>query len=321
MRAKSQAVSPFPSMGSMDWGLLFALSVLWGSSFFFVGIAVRDLPTLTIVALRVGLAAGILWGCVLALGRPIPRRSGLLAAFLGMGLLNNVVPFTLIVWSQGTIPSGTAAILNATTPLFTIVMAGLFLADERFSKGKALALALGFLGVVVLMGGDLFTTWGQASKSNVPAQLAVLGAALSYAIASVFGRRFKTLGVDPMVTAAGQVSASSLVLVPMALVVERPWTLPLPGLNSCAAILGLASLSTALAYVIYFRILGRAGATNLALVTFLIPISAVLMGILFLGEHFTITQFGGMALIGLSLIASDGRLPRILGARETPRGE
>ena len=293
-------------MGVAEWTMLLALSVLWGGSFFFVEIAVTALPPLTIVAIRVGLAAIALWAFVLATRRPLPRSTGVWIAFAAMGLLNNVLPFSLIVWGQTEIASGLASILNATTPLFTVLVAGAALRDERISAMKVAGVAVGFAGVVVMVGpaalGGLDT--------HVLGQAAVLGAALSYAFAGVFGRRFKAMGVDPIVTAAGQVAASAVMLGPVALVVDRPFALPVPGMEVWAALIALAILSTAVAYVLYFRILASAGATNLLLVTFLVPVSAVLLGTLVLGERLAAPHIAGMALIGLGLSVIDGRLWR-----------
>jgi len=298
-------------MTPRDWGLLLTLSLLWGGSFFFVGVAVHALPPLTIVALRVGLAAPVLWLAIRALGVPVPRDLRVWAAFLVMGVLNNVIPFSLIVWGQTQIASGLASILNATTPLFTVVVAGVLLADERLSPRKVGGVMVGFVGVVVLIGWD---TLGLADGTPVLAQVAILGASVSYAFAGTFGRRFARLGVTPMVTAAGQVTGSSLVLVPLALVVDQPWTLPTPSAAVVASMVALAVVSTALAYGLYFRILGTAGATNLLLVTFLIPVTANLLGILVLGETLGGEHVVGMALIGLGLAVMDGRPGRWLWA-------
>ncbi len=294
------------SMGVAEWTMLLTLSLLWGGSFFFVGVAVTALPTLTIVTLRVGLAALTLWAAIALMGRPVPKTGAVWAAFFGMGLLNNVVPFGLIVWGQHTIASGLASILNATTPLFGVVVAGLLLPDERMSALKLTGVVIGFVGVVVMIGVDALS----GLATGIWAEIAILGAALSYAFAGVFGRRFKRLGVDPIVTAAGQVTASTIVLIPAVILVDRPWTLAMPSGTTWAAIAALAVLSTALAYILYFQILQRAGATNLLLVTFLIPVSAILLGSLVLGERLAWPHALGMALIGLGLAAIDGRLFR-----------
>ncbi|EKE44518.1 hypothetical protein OCGS_1356 [Oceaniovalibus guishaninsula JLT2003] len=288
--------------------MLVVLSVLWGGSFFFVELAVRELPTLTIVLLRVSLAASVLWAAVAVLGRPLPRDASVWLAFLVMGLLNNVVPFGLIVWGQQTIGSGLASILNATTPLFTMAVAALFLADERLVRRKAVGMALGLGGVVAVIGPGALA----GLQDNVLAQIACLGGALSYAVAGVFGRRFGRLGVDPVVVAAGQVTGATLILGPAALIVDRPWTLAAPSATTVAAIVGLAVLSTALAYILYFRLLGIAGATNLLLVTFLIPVSAITLGVTLLGESLGAMQIAGLALIGTGLAVIDGRLGGLL---------
>jgi drug/metabolite transporter (DMT)-like permease len=291
-------------MTLLDWCLLLALSILWGGSFFFVGVAVKALPPFTIVLLRVAIAAIALHAVCRLSGTAIPWDGKSLRAFFGMGLLNNAIPFSFIVWGQTHIASGLASILNATTPLFTVLIAHLLTSDERLSKSRAAGVLIGFAGVAVLIGPEALAGLGQ----NVLAQLAVLGAAISYGFAVIFGRRFRRMGVPPLATAAGQVTASSLLLLPVMLVVEQPWALPSPGLAVWGAILGGGLLSTALAYVVYFRILASAGAVNLSLVTFLIPVSAILLCTLFLGEALAPADFLGMALIGLGLAAIDGRL-------------
>ncbi|TFF17597.1 DMT family transporter [Jiella endophytica] len=307
-----------PMTGS-DWTLLLALSVLWGGSFFFVQIAVAELPVLTIVALRVALAALTLFAVLACLRIPFPTRPAVLLAFLGMGVLNNALPFSLFVWSQTHITSGLAAILNATTPLFGVIVANALTSDEKLTANRLTGVLVGFAGVIVLIG--LAAVFAPGSETM--AELACLGAALSYTFAGVFGRRFKRMGVSPIATATGQVAASSLLLVPLALLVDRPWTLPMPGAATIAAVLGIAILCTALAYILYFRLLASAGATNLLLVTFLIPVSAVILGVAFLGEILKLQHVAGMALIGLGLAAIDGRLWRLLanakrGARKRP---
>ncbi len=292
------------AMGLREWAMLLVLSLVWGGSFFFVEVAVTQLPTLVIVFSRVLLAAIALWGVILLTGRSIPRSPKVWRTFLVMGLLNNVIPFALIAWGQKSIASGLASILNASTPLFTILVAGMLLADERLTLRKGLGVVIGFVGVVIMIGGDALSGIGQ----GVWAQLAVLGAALSYAFAGVFGRRFKALGVEPVMTAAGQVTASSLLLLPMVLLFDSPWTLSMPSLGAVSALVALALVSTAFAYILYFQILERAGATNLLLVTFLIPVSAILLGALVLDERLAPLHFVGMGLIGCGLAAIDGRL-------------
>ncbi|WP_232962461.1 DMT family transporter [Paracoccus tegillarcae] len=290
-------------MGPAEWGQLLLLSLIWGGSFFLIAIAVRDLPVLTIVNARVGVAALVLWAIVLGSRRRIPRDPHLWLAFLIMGFLNNIVPFGLIVWGQTAIPSGLASILNATTPLWTVMISALLLSDEGATPMKLAGVFLGLGGVAVMIGLDTLAGLGHA----VLPQLAILGAAISYACAGVFGRRFRSMGVDPIVTAAGMVTASTLLMAPLTLGVDGlsgfdgksiPWL----------AVIVLGVLCTGLAYVLYFRILAKAGATNLSLVTFMVPISAILLGWLFLGETLGTAHLLGIAMIAAGLALIDGRL-------------
>jgi len=290
-------------MDKNEWLALVLLSVLWGGSFLFAGIQVKWLPPFTIVFLRVGLAAMILNMLVRAIGKSMPSKLAPWRAFFTMGLLNNAIPFCLIVWGQNHIASGLAAILNATTPIATVIVAHFCTNDEKMSGNRLLGVAIGFLGVVVLIGADAMNGLG----ADVLAQLAVLLAAVSYAFAGVYGRRFKGLGIEPIVTATGQVTASAVMLFPVAMLLDAPWTLPAPPAEVWGAALGSAVFSTALGYVLYFRILATAGATNLLLVTFLIPISAIIMGAALLGEHLELRHFAGLAVIGAGLAAIDGR--------------
>jgi drug/metabolite transporter (DMT)-like permease len=294
------------TMTPLEWGLVLALSVLWDGSFFFTGVAVKDLPPLTIVLLRVGGAAVILLLVLGVMGITMPRDRRIWAAFFGMGLLNNVIPFCLVVWGQTHIASGLASILNATTPLSTVVVAHFLTSDEKMTGNRLAGVLVGLTGVVAMIGADALGGLG----TDVLAQLACLGAALSYAFAGVFGRRFKRMGVPPMATATGQVTASSVMILPVALLVDQPWILAAPSPQTWTAILDIAALSTALAYVLYFRILATAGASNLLLVTFLIPVTGILLGTLVLGERLAPQHFLGMALIGMGLAAIDGRLLR-----------
>jgi drug/metabolite transporter (DMT)-like permease len=308
--------APGPVMGGREWAMLLALAVLWGGSFFFNAVAVRDLPSFTLVWLRVAVAAAALLLALRLFGQRMPRGGGVWAAFLGMGLLNNVLPFVLIVWGQHRIASGLASILNATTPLFTVLVAHLLTPDEKLTAPKAAGVALGFAGAAAMIGPDALGGLG----TGVLAQLACLAGALAYAFAGIFGRRFRRMGVAPLAAAAGQVSASALMLLPVALLVDRPWTLGVPHSATWGAVLGVGLLSTALAYVLYFRILAVAGATNLLLVTFLIPVSAILLGALVLDETLLSRHFLGMALIGAGLAFIDGRLPHLLLTRRREVG-
>lgn len=290
------------------WIWLLSLSVLWGGSFFFAKVAIGELKPLTVVFARVLLAALALNLALFARRRSLFHRSSPWPSYFAMGLLNNLLPFSLIFWGQTQISSGLASILNATTPLFTLVVAHLYTRDERMNGTKIAALLTGLVGVIFLIGPDLVSD----AATGVAGQLACLAAALSYAFAGIYGRRFQKAGIEPMEAAAGQVSASTVLILPIMLALDRPWTLAaMPSLAVWSALAGLALLSTALAYVLYFRILAAAGATNLLLVTFLIPVTAILLGAAFLGERLEPHHLAGMAIIGVGLVLLDGRIGKV----------
>jgi drug/metabolite transporter (DMT)-like permease len=242
-----------------------------------------------------------------------------------MGAINNLVPFSLLLWSQTRIASSLASILNATTPVFTVLLAHLLTRDERMTPGRVGGVIAGLAGVVVMIGPEALRGFGD----DLTAELIALGAPISYAFAGIYGRGFRA--DPPLVTAAGQVTATTLMILPIAVVVDRPWERASVMPATLGALVGLALLSTALASVIFFRILATAGATNLLLVTLLIPASAMLLGMSVLGEQLAVVDFAGMGLIGLGLALIDGRPVASLGRlfrdgrrkpvsfRETPR--
>ena len=291
-------------MGARDWAMLLLLSFLWGGSFFFISVAVSELPSFTLVTMRVGLAAVTLWLVLLVSGYPIPKSPEVWRAFMMMGLLGNALPFSLIAWGQTHIGAGLASIINATTPIFTILIAGAFLSDEHITPRKMLGVTAGLAGVIVLIGPSALLELG----TNTMAQLAVIGAAVSYSCATVFGRRFKAMGISPLDTAVGQVTASTIILLPVVWFIDKPLQLANPSLQVWLSILALAIFSTAFAYILFFRILSSSGATNVVLVTFLAPVTASLLGWLMLDEQLQAKHFIGMACIGLGLAIIDGRL-------------
>jgi drug/metabolite transporter (DMT)-like permease len=295
-------------MSVTDIGMLVVLSILWGGSFFFVEVLVEYLPPLTIVTLRVGLAALILWGLIIVLKIPIPMTRQYWVALTVVGLLSNALPFCLIVWGQTQISSGLASIFNATTSFFTVIIAGIFLADERITRQKIIGVIFGVFGVIILIGPEAL----RGLTGPVFGQLAVMGASISYALSSVYSRRFKDWGLPPLVVVTGQVSMATLILLPIMIIVDKPWEQPFIPLVAIGAILGLSIFSTVIAFIIFFRLIASAGATNATLVTFLIPISAVLLGVTFLGETFSGLQLAGMTLIGLGILVMDGRIYNLL---------
>lgn len=290
-------------MNTKSWGLLLLLALLWGSSFFFYKVLVAVLPPVTVVLGRVGIAAIAMNLWLLAQGEVIPLRHGLWLRFLLLGFLNNVLPFVLIAWGETRITSGMASILNATTPIFMVVVAHWGTHDEKLSAGKAAGIAFGILGVMILVGPDAFggdsLAWGE---------LAVVAASCTYAFGGVYSRRFKDL--PPLVAATGQISGGAVVLVPLSLLLDHPWRLAMPDQSVWAALLAIALVNTALAYVVYYRMLATTGVTYISLVTFLIPPMALLLGVAFLGETITLRALAGMAVIAAGLAATDARLLR-----------
>ncbi len=288
-------------MGIKEWSLIILLSSFWGGSFFFVGVAVKEMPPLTIVLCRVALASIILLAIVYLKGDKMPSSRRLWGAFIILGALNNLIPFSLIVWGQTHIESGLASIFNATVPIFSVVLSHFFTKEERLTANRVSGVALGWMGVAVLIGIESLRGIGV----EVLGQIAVLGAALSYAFAAIYGRRFK--GISPLIVATGMLCGSTIMITPLALFVEQPWNLS-PSLTTWMAIFGLAAVSTALAFIIFFRILATAGVTNSVLVAFLIPPFAILLGVMLLGEQLGWNAFVGMGLIFIGLIAIDGRI-------------
>ncbi|MDJ0389966.1 DMT family transporter [Roseomonas sp. E05] len=287
------------------WGLLLLLALAWGCSFFFMAVAVKALPPLTIVLGRVALASALLWGLLALNGQCLSLRGPVLLACLGMAVLNNLVPFSLIVWAQQSISSSLASVVNAATPVFTACVAHVATRDEKLSGLRLAGVLTGLAGVAVLAGPAALR-----QGAEWPGILAGLGACLSYAFAAVWGRRFRALGVPPLAAAAGQTTASTLLALPLALLLDQPWNLPSPSPEALLALLALGLVSTGFAYTLFFRILDEAGATNSALVTQLVPVMAILLGVLLLGESLLPRHLAGMVLIAAGFALLDGRLFR-----------
>jgi drug/metabolite transporter (DMT)-like permease len=289
------------SIDARDWSLLGLLSILWGGSFFFNGVVLRELPPLTLVFLRVALAAVMLLPLLWLYRIRFPAGLSGWKPFFAIGLLNNVLPFSLIVIGQTYIPSGLASILNATTPLFTVVVMAAA-GEEKLLARRIAGVVAGLLGVIVLHGGGLGFESGQGFGI-----LLCLAAALSYGLSALLARRLLA-NSPPLGTATFQMLASAVMMTPVAALVERPWQLHLPGPTTWLAVIGLAALSTALAYIVFFQILRRSGATNVMLVTLLIPVTAILLGYLVLGEKISAPEIAGALVIGSALLLIDGRV-------------
>lgn len=301
-----------PSMSSREWGMLVLLSMFWGGSYLFNALALRDVPVFTVVAFRV-LVGGLALHLALRVMRiPFPLDRASIKAYLGMAILNCALPFCLIVFGQTRVPSGLASILNATTPIFTMVLAHAFLASERLDLRRAVGVLIGFAGVVVLFQDRL-----GAGTGELIGLLACLGASVSYGFSNIFGRKVIVPGAHPLAMAAGQQTFALVPLMPLSLLVDAPFSRPMPGLTAIAAIVALGLFSTAVAYALFYRILTRAGATNVSLVTLLIPCSAILFGTVFLGERLEHESFLGLAIIAAGLLVIDGRILHFL---RTKRG-
>jgi drug/metabolite transporter (DMT)-like permease len=281
--------------------MLGCLGLLWGGSFFFASIAVRHVPPFTLAFLRF-LFAALALHIVIAGRHAIYREIAVRwRDFLLLGLMNNAVPHSLIFLGQTEIGAGLASILNATTPIWTVAVAHVFTRDEKLSGTKLLGCTIGLAGTAALFSKHLTA----AGHTPLWAMALPLAAALSYGFAAVWSRRFST--VAPPVTAAGQLTASTLIMLPVVLLHDRPWHLPMPPASAIAAILMLALLSTALAYILYFRLIAMAGATTASLVTLIVPPSAILLSTLFLGERMSAEGWLGLLLILIGLVVLDGR--------------
>jgi drug/metabolite transporter (DMT)-like permease len=289
------------AIDARDWSLLGLLSVLWGGSFFFNGVVLRELPPLTLVFLRVTLAAAMLLPLLWLYRIHSPKGLYGWRPYFAIGFLNNVLPFALIVTGQTYIPSGLASILNATTPLFAVVVMALA-GEEKLRTHRVAGVIAGLVGVIILHGGGLELESGQGLGI-----LLCLGAAFSYGLSALVARRLPA-DAPPIGTATFQMLASAVMMTVVAAVVDRPWQLPMPGLATWLAVLGLAALSTALAYIVFFQIMQRSGATNVMLVTLLIPVTAILLGYLLLGEKISAQEIVGALVIGSALLLIDGRV-------------
>ncbi|WP_417516790.1 DMT family transporter [Minwuia sp.] len=290
-------------MGPVEWGLLLGLSAQWSATFFFVEIGLREVGPFWLVFGRVAFGAATLWILVFATGAVRPKTARDWRDLAVMGLLNNAIPFTLIFWGQVHITAGLASILNATTPIFGVIVAHLMLADEKASPLKGLGVLFGLAGVVVLIGPDAL----EGLSGSLWGQIAVIGAAVSYALAGSFGRRLGRFA--PPVAAAGMLTCSTVMMLPVALIAEGV-PQAMPGWATWGSIVVLGVAGSGVAYILYFQILERAGATNLLLVTFLIPPGAILLGVLFLDETLMMSSILGLVLILIGLACVDGRIFR-----------
>lgn len=298
-------------MNRSDWLIMGVLALIWGGAFFFIGVAVRHVQPLTYVWLRLTIAAAGMWGFVAFKGEKLGLPRSVWPSIVLLAVLNNALPFALFGWGQTHIASGLASILNATTPIWGVVVAHFLTQDERMSPRKIAGVLLGFGGVATMIGPALLSNIGTSGL----AELACVTASLSYALAAVWARRFRRQGISPLSVTTGQLTAGALIMLPVSMIVDHPWTHAFPPATAIAAISALALLCTAFGYVLYFRLIATSGATNALLVTLLVPPVAILLGGLFLGESLAPQDFAGLALIALGLAAIDGRVVSIIASR------
>lgn len=299
------------TMDSQDWSLLILLSVLWGGAYFFAGVAVKELPPLTVVLARVLLAAVTLLPIFWYLGHSFPKTLTSWLPFFGMGLLNNVLPFGFIFAGQTEITVGLSSIINAMTPLFTVVIMAAFL-EERLTTNRIIGVLLGVIGVAILRGLD-----EPLHGNQTIGILLCLFAAISYGFAALWGRKF-LVDVPPLKSATCQLLCSTVIIAVVVCFIDKPWTLEMPSQKTVFSLAALAVLGTALAYIVFFKILVRAGASNVMLVTLLIPVTALFLGNVFLDEPIKSKEIIGAVIIGTGLLFIDGRIIDQLTGKQIP---
>jgi drug/metabolite transporter (DMT)-like permease len=280
----------------MNLALLLMLGMLWGSSYLFIKVTVAEVPPLTLVAGRLSLSAVMLWLLLRVLGRSMPRSRSLWGTYAVMGFFSGTLPYVLISWGEQYIPSSLAALLQATMPIFTVILAYFLANDERMTWRRALGVAIGFAGVGILMLPDL----RQGLQANLLGQLAVVASSLSYAWAAIFARK-RLHGQSPLASTTGQVTAGALFTLPLSLLIDQPFHLS-PSLPAVAGWLGLIILGTVVAYIIYYELLERTSATFVSTVTYIIPINGFILGWLVLSEPLTSSLLGSSALILLGVL-------------------
>ena len=295
-----------PKLDGTGWMLIAILSILWGGSFVMIEIGLRSYPPLTLVFARVALAVPPMLLAMRLMGERLPSDSRSWVLLTVVGALNCALPFSLFFWGQQYLDSGYASILNATTPLWGVIAAHFLTSDEKATPTRILGALVGMAGIVVMVGPAAM----KGLSDNLLAQIACLVSTTFYSFAAIYGRRLSQSALTPMSVATGQTITASLIMLPIMLMVDQPWAMAMPRLDSTMAALMLALISTALAYTLYFRLIDRSGASNAQLVAFLIPVFAVLLGSLLLNEKLTAGQAGGAVLIAAGLVILDGRLFR-----------
>lgn len=293
-----------PKLDGTGWLLIGILSILWGGAFFLIEVGLRSYPPITLVFMRLVLAVPPMWIAMRLMGQRLPSEARVWGLLAVVGALNCALPFILFFWGQQYLDSGYASILNATTPLWGVITAHFLTSDEKATPARILGVLIGMAGIVVMVGPEAM----KGLSNNLLAQIACIISTIFYNFAAIYGRRLSQTELTPMAVATGQTMMAALMMVPVVVLVDQPWTMATPRLDSTLAGLTLALFSTALAYTLYFRLIDRSGASNAQLVAFLMPILAVILGIAFLGESLSGGQIVGAALIAIGLAILDGRL-------------
>lgn len=293
-----------PKLDGTGWLLIGILSILWGGAFFLIEVGLRSYPPITLVFMRLVLAVPPMWIAMRLMGQRLPSEARVWGLLAVVGALNCALPFILFFWGQQYLDSGYASILNATTPLWGVITAHFLTSDEKATPARILGVLIGMAGIVVMVGPEAM----KGLSNNLLAQIACIISTIFYSFAAIYGRRLSQTELTPMAVATGQTMMAALMMVPVVVLVDQPWTMATPRLDSTLAGLTLALFSTALAYTLYFRLIDHSGASNAQLVAFLMPILAVILGIAFLGESLSGGQIVGAALIAIGLAILDGRL-------------
>ena len=294
-----------------DWLIFLALGFMWGSSYLFIKIAVDDFGTFTLVALRLAIGAALLWTVIRIAGQALPRSRTIYGHLVVMSVVNIALPFLLITWAEQNVESALAAVLTSIVPLFVAILAPLFIHDEPMRINGIVGLGVGFIGVLVLTSRGL-----SGAGSNLESDLALVGSSLSYAVGAVYTRR-NVRGLAPMIPAVFQVTFACIITATIAILFERPWQAR-PDLAAVGSIIWLGLLGSGLAYLAFFRLLSRWGATRTAAVAYLLPVVGIALGYLVLGELIdgriilgTILIIAGVALVnsrfGRNLVFARGR--------------
>lgn len=293
-----------PKLDGTGWLFIGILSILWGGAFFLIEVGLRSYPPTTLVFLRLALAVPPMWIATRMMGERLPREPRVWGLLAVVGALNCALPFVLFFWGQQYLDSGYASILNATTPLWGVITAHFLTQDEKATPARIIGVLIGMAGIVIMVGPAAM----KGLSHNLLAQIACIVSTIFYSFAAIYGRRLSQTELTPMAVATGQTMMAALMMAPIVAVIEQPWAMAAPRLDSTLAGITLALFSTALAYTLYFRLIDRSGASNAQLVAFLMPILAVILGIAFLGESLSGGQISGAALIAVGLAILDGRL-------------